>query len=107
MTRADSPPTRIQLRGGQVQWIRAERHTQFIGLAGSFAVTEAPRWLGGSPWQAGVMVHAGQAHEVNGPGWVQLSAGSDAELLCVPAQGAAHSNTLRSTLRTVARRTFA
>lgn len=107
MNTAQRPPIPIHLVRGQAHWLQAQAGMRFVGVAGCFVVTQAPRWLGGCAWQANAAVHPGQSHRVDEGGWLQLGADAPAELLCVPAPSTGSRARLAGTLRSVARLAFA
>lgn len=62
------------------------RGSTLVAVRGSVRLLTPPNWLSERVWQLPVLLHEGQAHQLEHGGWLSLCAQGDAaELLCLPA----------------------
>lgn len=74
MTSLEPPPSRMQLRAGQVHSLQLAAGTAIHVRAGSLLLREAPLWLGETVHTLQRRLHAGDSHVVVTGGWLQLQA---------------------------------
>lgn len=75
---------RFFLQRGQILRLHADQAASIVVTRGRLLVAQRPQWLG-EPFAAPCIALAeGQAHAVDGGGWISLTALGQAEILAFP-----------------------
>ena len=80
----------IQLRAGESLFVYLKAGTTIASIAGQLCVTCPPRWLGGQIFRADAKLSEGEALQLEGSGWVTLTAARGGSTLHI-CQAAASS----------------
>lgn len=77
-------PDRFFLQRGQTLHLHAGQAACIVVASGRLSVTQSPQWLGEQCLRPVTALADGQAHPVDGTGWISLTALAPAELIALP-----------------------